>query len=412
MPTAARRTDRPWAGRLRIGVGLLAVVAVGWMTWQQVRIDAEVGAPFGPDRRLSAARGFTNDGNALTMAAREMLRDRPSDGGAFRLLGLGAELESDHQRAVDLYRTAARLSPRDDVAQAMLIDASFAHGGVGEGVQHLDALLRVAPHLREPMLASLLPYAGTPKLPDAMVGVLVADPPWRGALASVLRSAEPAQAEAFLAAIGATAPLSPAELAVRVEALTELDQLARARQAWLQSLPRPDRALDGSPFDGSFEGADQTGGFGWSWSDEPGVSVSLDAIDPARGQQSLRADFSGRAVRFIGPRQRLALSPGTYEISSSVNDRTGSSRRFAWFVQCTQGPSLVELDLPASSSSQWQAASASFDVPPDCQGQQLTLRHTGRSMAERQITGVLRVDDVQLRKLPSRVTLPNPSHPE
>jgi hypothetical protein len=382
------------------------------MAWQQVRVDADVGAPYGPDRRVADARRLSKDAKALTTVARETLRERPIDGGAFRLLGLAAGLESESARAVDLYRTAVRLSPRDDIAQAMLIDASFDQGRVGEGVQHVDALLRIAPHLRAPMLASLLPHIDNPELRDAMVGVLAADPPWRGALAPVLGSADPAQAEAFLAVIAETTPLAPAELAVRVDVLIALGESARAREVWLHSLSETDRALDGSPFDGGFEGADQTGWFGWSWNDEPGVTISVDAIDPAQGQQSLQADFSGRVVRFIGPRQRLALSPGTYEISSSVNDRTGSSRRFAWFVQCTQGPNLVELDLPAASSAQWQTVRASFDVPPDCQGQQLTLRHTGRSMAERQISGVLRVDDVQLRKVPSSVTLPRASHPE
>jgi hypothetical protein len=412
MPTVARQIDRPWAGRLRIGVGLLAVVAVSWLTWQQVRVDAEVGAPFGPDRRVANARALSKDANALTAIARATLRERPIDGGAFGLLGLVAGLESDGKRAVDLYRTSARLSPRDDIAQAMLIDASFAQSRVGEGVQHVDALLRIAPHLRRPMLASLVPYTSNPELLEAMVAALAAEPPWRGSLAPVLHDADPAQAEALLSAIAEAAPLMPAELAARVDALTALGEPARAREVWLQSLPQVDRALDGLPFDGGFEGVDQNGGFGWTWNDEPGVTISMDAVDPAHGQQSLQVDFSGRVVRFIGPRQRLVLSPGTYEISSAVNDRTGSSRRFAWFVQCTQGPNLVELDLPAASSAQWQAVRASFDVPPDCQGQQLTLRHTGRSMAERQISGVLRVDDVQLRKVPSSVTLPKSSHPE
>ncbi len=409
---AARRTDGPRAGRLRAGAGLFAVVAVAWLAWQQLRVDANAGAPFGPDRRVAAVRGSAGDAKALTVAAREILRDRPVDGGAFRLLGLAAGLESESQRAVDFYRTASRLSPRDDIAQAMLVDASFAQGRVDEGVHHLDALLRVAPHLRAQMLASLLPYTGNPELVDALVGALAADPPWREALVPVLHGADPAQAEGLLSAVAGATRLLPAELAVRVEALTALGEHARARDVWLQSLSETDRALDGLPFDGGFEGADQTGGFGWSWGDEPGVTISVDAIDPAQGQQSLQADFSGRVVRFIGPRQRLALAPGTYEISSSVDDRTGSPRRFAWFVQCTQGPNLVELDLPGSPTPHWQTERASFDVPPDCLSQQLTLRHTGRSMAERQISGVLRVDNVRLRKVPSGVALPNPSHPE
>ncbi|UNK49657.1 hypothetical protein MNR01_01035 [Lysobacter sp. S4-A87] len=380
--------------------------------WQQVQVDADVGAAQGPDRRVASARGLANDADALTAVARETLRERPIDGGAFRMLGLAAALESNSGRAGALYRTAARLAPRDDIAQAMLIDASFAKGRVGEGVTHVDALLRIAPHMRESLLASLIPYVGNPQLLDALVQALAADPPWRGALAPVLRHADSAQSETLLAALTQAVPLTPAELAARVEALTALGEPVRAREIWLQSLPEVDRALDGLPFDGGFEGVDQTDGFGWKWSEEPGVTVAFDGVDPAQGQQSLQVDFSGRAVRFVGPRQRLVLAPGTYEISSASDDRTGSPRRFAWFVQCTSGPTLVELDLPAGSSTQWQTARAEFDVPPDCQGQQLTLRHTGRSMAERQISGVLRVDDVQLRKLPNRVTLPNPSHPE
>lgn len=390
---------------------------MAWMAWQQVRVDADVGAAFGPDRRVAAARGQAGDADALAVAARETLRDRPIDGGAFRLLGLAASLQSDPDRAIDLYRTAARLAPRDDIAQAMLVDASFAQGRVDEGVTHIDALLRIAPHLREPMLVSLMPFTGNPELHAALVRVLAADPPWRGALARVLRTSDPAQTEALLSGLSQTVPLTPAELSVRVDALTALGQAARAREIWLASLAEDERALDGLPFDGGFEGQDQTGGFGWKWSDEPGVSITLDAIDPVQGQQSLQADFSGRAMRFIGPRQRLALAPGRYELSSAVDDRTGSPRRFAWFVQCTAGPelahaNLMQLDLPASASSHWRTARATFDVPPDCQGQQLTLRHTGRSLSERQISGTLRVDDVQLRKVPSAVTLQTASRSE
>ncbi|MFC3816733.1 tetratricopeptide repeat protein [Lysobacter sp. GCM10012299] len=391
---------------------MLAVVAVAWLAWQQVQVDAEVGAPKGPDRRVASARGLANDAHALTSVARETLAERPIDGGAFRMLGLAAALQSNPDRAGELYRIAARLDPRDDIAQAMLIDASFEQGAVGEGVTHVDALLRIAPHMRESLLASLVPYVANPQLLDALVKALAADPPWRGSLAPVLRHADATQTETLLAALTQAVPLTAPELAARVEALTALGEPGHAREIWLQSLPEADRALDGLLFDAGFEGIDKTDGFGWRWNEEPGVTIAFDAIDPAQGQQSLQVDFSGRAVRFVGPRQRLVLAPGSYEISSAVDDRTGSPRRFAWFVQCNSGPALIELDLPANSDGHWKTVRADFDVPPDCQGQQLTLRHTGRSMAERQISGVLRVDDVQLRKLPNRVTLPNPSHAE
>lgn len=412
MPTAARPTDRPWAGRLRVGAGLLASALLGWLAWQQVRVDATVGGPFGPDRRVDAAVRSPDDADALTRAAGDALRDRPIDGGAFRLLGLAAAAGQDPTRAVDLYRMAVQRGPRDVVARSMLVDTAFAQGRVGEGVAHLDALLRVAPYMRAPLLASLMPAVGNEDLVTNLVKVIAANPPWRGAVAPVLRDSDPAQAETLLARLATRAPLQPNELAVRVEALGKLGRPAQARQIWLASLADEERALDGTPFDGGFEGTDQTGGYGWKWDADPGVVIGLDAIEPAQGQQSLQAEFDGRAVRFVGPRQRLALAPGRYEITSSVEDRTGSPRRFAWFVQCMPGPNLVQLDLPAPSGAGWKRTQATFDVPPDCPGQQLSLRHTGRSMSERQIRGRLRVDDVRLRKVPSSAALPTASRGE
>ncbi|HEY5852217.1 MAG TPA: hypothetical protein VIT62_15825 [Lysobacter sp.] len=402
---------------MRMGSGLLAVIVVAWLSWQQLRVDANVGAAFGPDRRITDARGEVNDAQTLKAIARATLRDRPIDAGAFRLLGLAARLEGDPERAGDLFRTAARRSPRDEVAQAMLVDELFAQGRVAQGMRHVDALLRVAPRMRAPVLASLIANAANPELRSELARVLATNPPWREAFPSVLRGSDamrpdPARSEAVLASLAGVAALTPSELAARIEALTALGQPAQARAIWLQSLPQRERRLDGLPFDGGFEGDRQIGGFGWWWDDESGALLSLDANERAQGRQSLQAQFSGRAVRFAGPRQRLALAPGRYEISSAANDRTSSSRRFAWFIQCTSGVTLVRLELPAASTGGWQNARTQFDVPRDCLGQQLTLRHTGRSMAERQIGGTLHVDNVRLRNLPGLRALQSASRRE
>ncbi|HEY5805585.1 MAG TPA: hypothetical protein VIT90_18050 [Lysobacter sp.] len=374
-------------------------MVTAWLSWQQARVDANVGAAFGPDRLIADAQGV-DDAPTLKRIARAVLHDRPIDGGAFRLLGLAARIEGAPERGNELFRIAVRRSPRDEVAQAMLVDDLFSQGRVEEAVHHVDALLRVAPRLRAPILTSLVANAGDPRLLDALALALAGDPPWRGTLRQALRESDPARSEALLARLADVATPTQSELAARVEALTVLGQSARARAIWLQSLSSRERALDGLPFDGGFEGDGQLGGFGWWWNDDAGVTLSFDATESAQGRQSMLADFVGRAVQFAGPRQRLALPPGRYEISSAVEDRTSSSRPFAWFIQCTPGATLVRLELPGPSQTGWQNARAQFDVPRNCLSQQLTLRHTGRSMVERQIRGSLRVDEVRLRNLP------------
>jgi hypothetical protein len=62
---------------------------------------------------------------------------------------------ADAARADGFLAIAVRRAPRDRLTRAAAIDRAFARGDVETGLLHLDALLRVAPGVREEMLQRL-----------------------------------------------------------------------------------------------------------------------------------------------------------------------------------------------------------------------------------------------------------------
>ena len=382
--------------RAVLAIGLGGAMLTG--TLLLARADTPFGAPLGADR-LVAAADAASPAPADAGTATAILHARPIDGRGFRLLAVQADVDGNSARANALYATAVRLAPRDRAARIALLDRAFARGDIEDGTRQLDALLRVAPTLATPLLRALSPHFGDPRLAAPLARHLRADPPWRGSLPGVLRDpAVDAQGSlVLLDTLATTAPLTPTEADTRADLLRRLGRDADARAGWLARLPTAVRATSATLTDGGFEHADLTGTYAWQQSPPPGVVLRDDPIAAAEGAHALALDFSGRAITDTGLQQALALAPGRYRFAAQSDNATDAQRPFAWQLQCAQGAPLLSLPLP--TTPQWQASTATFDVPAGCTGQRLRLAYLGRSLADRQVKGTLRVDAVRIENV-------------
>ena len=383
-------------GRILFGLAASALLAFGG--WCLLRVDTQYGPALGPDRILADAGNLRP--TMMEARAHAALRDRPVDGTAFRMLGIAAARRGASERAQELYRIAVRRDPRDWQAHAFLMDEAFRSGAAGEGIEHLDAILRVEPGLGEALLQALAPDLDDVSLRTALVDSLAADPPWTGRMMAILMapSTDPAIAAEVIEDLSTRRPLAPLERSALIDTLARAGRPDAARTTWLQSLGPRERALAGNVFDGDFEEAEPIAGeFAWSWDGGPGVDISLERGSAASGRQSLRIDFSGRAVVLHAPSQRLALVPGPYTLSAAFDDGTNAPRPFSLVVGCASGAELVRVDLSGGAKDTWKRVDHSLEVPADCKQQWIGLSLRSRSLADTQIAGVLRLDGIAIR---------------
>ncbi len=390
----------PRVGVIRLGLATGAAALLAILAVQLARVDGSLGRAYGPDRLIKALDDSDPSGGVPDHAAtnaRKALATRPIDGRAYRVLGQLAMEEGDDARAGDLLGIAAERWPRDRMAQALLAQRAFADNDSAAAVMHLDALLRVAPDIRPAMFAEMVGLLEFPEFRSALIDRMAVDPPWRAALVRTLRASDtpPAPALAFLEELASRQALKDDELQTRVALLGRAGQPQQAREAWLASVdPAAHNAAD-LVFDGGFEHSEVDGGYGWQMRPAAGLAIGADISNPHSGDHSLAITFHGRAVQFANLQQSLALPAGTYRLSASADNRTGSSRPFVLQLACDSAKTpIAELPLPQSPG--WQMAEASFSVTASCPAQRLVLRHTGRNAAERQIRGTVYVDDIQI----------------
>lgn len=377
----------------------VCVPPLAWAAWMLARVDGGLGAPIGADRLMGSP-------SATPLEAQRALASRPIDGRAVRILAEAADAWDSPERALALWKVAVVRDPRNFLIRARLTERELGAGNYDAAIEHLDAMLRVVPDLRPHLLRSVVPLLSDARMRSALISRLARDPPWRDSLAPILLEentpAEPA--DALLGEFAAALPPSSNELRARITLLRRLGDGQQARATWLDSLPDAERALDGQPFDGGFEGSyGQTGSglgdYGWIWPQIAGVGASVDSSAPFAGKQALLFEFSSnRAIRFIGPRQILQLLPGQYRLEATADNRTGSPRPFVWELHCNGGPATREAlaGVPLLGLRGWSTAEADFEVPDGCAEQTLQLRHDARSLDERRLGGSLALDEVRI----------------
>lgn len=391
------------AGVARIALALVLVTGGAWLAVELARRDADLGPPKGADRLIRAIDAEPAVTDADVAMARQVLRERPNDGRAYRVLAQFADARGQTEEATRLYGIAVRLAPRDRLTRAALADRAFARNDIPAALEHLDALLRVAPGAREVLLPQLGTMLDREDVRAGLVKRLRANPNWRGALVpALLADTTPvAGAETLLAALASDDVLTPAELDARVTLLQRMGRPDAARAVWLATLPPAQRALAGPAlFDGGFEAPDITGGFAWQTTPQTGVTLLPDDSAPAEGRGSLSLVFEGRAVTGLGLEQPLALAPGEYQLTGRAANDTNAPRPFAFELVCaSDGRILGKVALPHPAAGRdWQPFAGILAVPAGpCTAHRLHLRYQGRTLNERILSGTLRLDALDLR---------------
>jgi len=403
---------------LAVAIAAGVSVAVAWLAWGLAQVDAGLGAPRGADRWLAEPAPAAVASVSPEARAGHALAARPIDGRALRLLvqadagrrgGDAANpADADANAGGDalLARAVAR-APRDRMARALALDRALVDSRFDEAALHLDALLRVDPALQAQLLPQLLPSLASAPWRQAVVARLAMHPAWRGAFIKALATPDTADAPphaeaaaALLAELDTRSALDDDERTLRTRVLQQLGRVGEARDLWLASLPADQRAGAALLANGGFETTPSSSPFDWQWPELAGAATSRDDSDAVDGTASLLVAFSGRDVRYDGPRQLLALPAGHYRLQASTADDTGTHRAFEWQLACDGGPVLLALPLPPSTGTRpranWQSLGAMFEVPPGCPAQTLRLHHTGRTMEERRLRGTLRIDNVAI----------------
>lgn len=395
-PDAARVRATP----LRIAVAAFATAAFAAVAWQVARHDTALGEAHGPERlvrQLDADPALAPGDAAL---ARGILRMRPVDGRAYRVL---AQAEHEPARRDALLAAAIATAPRDRLARGLAAEHALLREDLDAALEHSDALMRVAPESRAAVLASLLPLLAYPGMQDALLARLAFDPPWRGALAHALKDAAvPADgALALLDGVAKQHPATPAELAARIAVLERTGDYVKARAAWIAAQPAD--AAHASPaalvYDGGFEAPPSEGGYGWRLQPPPGIAVERTSSNVHAGQGALAIRFDGRPVALHGVQQTLALPPGRYAFEAMGANGVDTARPFEWQLACNQA-GTVAMRAPLPSAAAWQPANAEFSIDPVCPQQTLRLAHRTRNIAERAVRGTLFVDDVRIIPMP------------
>lgn len=303
---------------------------------------------------------------AAADTARALLAQSPSAGEGFAVLALAAEREGDAAAALRLMRIAVRRTPRDLSARGWLAENAIRRGDYQEGLEQLDAVMRLSPLHTDLLVPLIAELAADPEFASVLAQRLGEAPRWRAPL--MQRLASDADGGAVLARLSPT--MDPPERRAWVDRLIAGHAWGQAYAVWAAGVLRPGEALP-LVFDPGFDRPGDQGAFGWE------VSAAASAADE-------RGDGRGRGfdlhIDQVRPgdtwmSQRLLLPPGRYRFSGGIREQGMLGRGIArpgWQVACMDdGTPLGETSSVDASGP--HAMGMDFSVPPGCGAQQLRL---------------------------------------
>lgn len=104
---------------------------------------------------------------------------------AWRSVALAAGQPGRHDRTRTIMRAADRLSRRDPIVQAWLIDDGIRRSDISGTLRHFDALLRTEPEARVPLLTRLVGVLGNARARRDLARFVASDTPWYPEFAAV-----------------------------------------------------------------------------------------------------------------------------------------------------------------------------------------------------------------------------------
>jgi len=319
----------------------------------------------------------------LAADSKRILEHSPYEVVALRNIGIIAASDDDEKRAAKLLDIAARLSLRDYLTHAWLLDYRFRTNQVAPAVTEADILLRQDDQNWPVILPALIALTRDPRIIDPLARVLATRPYWRSTFLTRLGSDNP-YPDATLAlltrlkAIGS--PAGKEELDPYFIKMADRLSPTQLFAQWVALLPPSARSAGkGLLREGDFTGLDASPPFGWRLYPADGVYAERNA-GPAGMGSALYVSYSGERETVFA-NQELVLPAGRYRFAGRVYAEDAiDGGVFRWSIVCmTKGATGVLATAPVNPvPGQLGRYAVEFDVPPRCDQQQLALTGTAR----------------------------------
>lgn len=322
---------------------------------------------------------------AIAADARTVLADSPLDARAMRILALVTERQGANDRAMDLMRTAWKLSRRDDSVDWWLYQQARQRRQYAEAFLHVDAVMRRRPDSLSPMFAPVLATLADPAALEPMAARMAYNPDWRWQFLGFLSDRVPESAFALMATTRKLgSPPSERELSYYLGRMVENRRYQEAYANW--AALRPTSLGSNRPYvnNGDFSGVDSEAPFGWDF--EGNVLGSIErATAHGRDENALRAEYDGSSqARF--PQQMVVLPPGRYRLTGdALTANPESAGTLEWVVACVDG-AIIARSPTVDTGMAWRRFAVDFETPAEgCGAQWLrlkTIRADQRSTVE------------------------------
>lgn len=318
----------------------------------------------------------TLDRKAVADFSRAAVTRAPFDAIAIRNLGFIAELDG-RADAESLLRLSGRVSLRDYLTHAWLMNRDLDEGRYDDATRELDILMRTDSwRLALPQVIYSLPDR---RFQSAIVRLLARKPFWRGDFMLAIGPSEGGSDDSYAILVGlrrTAAPPTTAELQPFFDAMTSKLTGAELYRRWVALLPGGSlKPGDTLLRDGSFEGLDAPTPYNWRLTPGNGIYSEISA-NPAGSGHVLYTSFEGdTATQFA--RQALRLPPGKYRLSGLVRAESDVPQgMFLWSLACTtrDAPAGDGAQIPLSPvANRWVKFAATFQISSTCPEQQIAL---------------------------------------
>jgi hypothetical protein len=318
----------------------------------------------------------TLDRKAVVSFSHAAVIRAPLDAVAIRNLGFVADLDG-RAEAERLLRLSGRVSLRDYLTHAWLLNRNLDEGRYDDAAHELDILMRTE-NWRAAMPQVIYSFPDR-RFRAAIVRLLARKPYWRGdfLLAIGLDDGGDDDSYALLQALRLTAaPPTTSELQPFFNAMTSKLPGAELYRRWITLLPGgPLKPGDALLRDGSFEGLDAPMPYNWRMTPGSGTYSEISA-NPAGAGHVLYASFEGDAATQF-TKQALRLPPGNYRLSGLARAQNDVPRgAFVWSLACTSkdAPPGEGTQIPlAPVTDRWTKFTATFTISAACPEQQISL---------------------------------------
>lgn len=312
--------------------------------------------------------------------ARKAASGYPLLGTAYSQLGQYYDFFHREDDALRFFAIASRLAPRDVPARMYMSNHDLRIGKLDAAFDNIDMVLRMYPDLLANVLPSMVQASKYPPAQVQLGRLLRNRPLWRVAFLSLLASSgsDPLAIDNIFGLRGGDDPLpaNPPHWGIkssdpdddRPTGFTEVDLLINrqvadgrwqvARDTWLNSLNKGQRAVVDLLYDGNFVFRPDyhripwlgisSKAFGWQLPDDgAGYDATIGPRTRGATQNSLQVIFNGLPVSYSPVRQLLVLPPGHYRVTGmgQVGGMTNEVG-LQWVVACAQDFKQMFLQEP------------------------------------------------------------------